>query len=812
MKKWLPVCIVLCCVFLGSTEVYGEQESTLKEDVSSTERIQVENKKQITKEFIGRGNVEKDRERQRRSLRYSSLETSGLYANQGDSLSVEVSGQDSLELVIGTPERDEQKKYSLNQGTNLIEVENKGSIYITNPNEDGSTVVTISGATGSMPYFDLNTTDVKEFQKQMSTEVNAADVQLVSNKAIVTVSYGQAKKNIKNPKGLMEYYDKFLMAQDRVSGITNSGKAENLVDRHFQHFVEVSRMYMFATHEYMGFNGDIAVSKLMKADHNNNDNWGIWHESGHQRQQTPWKWESVTESTVNIYSLAAQKETTGSLSNMNRFYPQMRTYLKSENNDFEAQNNDIKMMLFGQLGNTFGDDFYPTLHQYYRENKLSYVTDTERIQNFMLNASKITGYNLIPYFEKWGFAIEDLTRKQTSQLLVLPEKIWLNDNRINKKLPIKLINKTTLSDENIKVDLTEVENNIFQGQKIVISKNNEYVSELTNKVPYYSYLNDNIWKTNISLAPTDSIRIEVRTSAGTYQLYKGSMIVDQLRNKMLDYLNSEDKLSEILTQATLDGIRSEIGKIADKDDKKTLSDLLETLEAEYLESLVKGLTLDENGDLVVEFSNSKFMEYNKVVVLGTGKYIAEVANGISYYSDLVDNTLKVYEQENQSEFSVQFRLPHKIYTVSEVDKEGLILKNDIENLFTANNQLKEDVTQEKLDNLRTRISLLSKKLKGELTTRINYAQQLFFELMISELDFNDSEVTISFSNELYKNYKVVVLGDKKYVAELTNGQPYYGKIDGLLFTTTGKANPGSLYEVEVRHSSGNYKIKEKIFN
>lgn len=808
MKKSVWASILLFCCFSGNTQVYGETQLPSLEKDEKVLGEQQEKQQEVTKEFMGRGNVESERNRQRRSLRYSSLEPIGLYAENGNVLTIDVSKQDSLELVIGTPERNEQKKYPLKQGTNVVTVENEGAIYITNPNDSESATVTVKGATGKMPYFDLNITSIEDFEKQMATDVSAKDVQLVSNKAIITVSYNQAKKNIKNPKELMEYYDTFLIAQDRVSGIKDNGRQEHLVDRHFQHFIEVSRLYMFATQEYMGFNGDGALSRLLNMD----NGWGIWHESGHQRQQSPWKWGSVTESTVNIYSMAAQKEITGQVTAMDKYYPQMYTYLKSENKDFEKQNNDLKMVMFGQLSNTFGENFYPILHQYYRENEFTYRTDNERIQNFIINVSNITGYNMVPYFEQWGFNIAYHTLDQTHHLLNLPDQIWLNDNKTTKKLPMRLINTVFLSEKGVDVDLTTFDNDIFQGQKIVLTKNGKYVSELTNKRPYYSSLSGNEWKTSMAVAQTDTIQIEVRNSDGTFQLYNSSIFADQLQKKILEYLNSDDPLSEILTQSILDDMRSDIDKITDSSHKKIILELLEKLEKRYLTSLVKDIRLDEEDNLFVEFTNTKFKEYNKIVILGTEKYIAEIANGKPYYSSLLDNVLKVSKQKNQENFSIQFRLPHKTHTVFGISKEELLLKREIQNLFLANGQLKDDVTQEKLDSLRTKISAVSEDLKEQLRSRINDAQQLFFEGMISGLDFRDSKVVVSFSNDLYKNYKVVLLENKKYMAEVTNGKPYYGQIYGLSFTASKKAANGSLYEIEIRHSSGNYKVKENTLS
>lgn len=65
---------------------------------------------QEMKTYIGRGDVFKEKERQRRTLRYSSLEPSGLYAQKGDVLTVAQGMQDSLSITIGSPERETQKR------------------------------------------------------------------------------------------------------------------------------------------------------------------------------------------------------------------------------------------------------------------------------------------------------------------------------------------------------------------------------------------------------------------------------------------------------------------------------------------------------------------------------------------------------------------------------------------------------------------------------------------------------------------------------------------------------------------------------
>ncbi len=468
---------------------------------------------QEMKTYIGRGDVFKEKDRQRRTLRYSSLEPSGLYAQKGDVLTVAQGMQDSLSITIGSPERENQKQYPLTKGITTITVENEGPIYVTNPNDSGEATITISGATGSMPYFDLNQTSVADFEKQMAEMTNAKDVQLVSNKALITVSYAMAKKYLGDPKELMTYYDRFLTAQDRVSGITTDGNLVNFVDRHLQHFLESPKLYMYTENEFMGFHNDRALQRLLKT----NEGWGIWHESGHQRQQTPWKWGAVVESSVNIYALAAQKELTGKITSLDQYYPEMHTYLKSDNKQFNAQNNNLKMVMFGQLGNTFGDNFYPVLHQYYRENKLAFGPDNERMQNFVLNVSRITGYNMQPYFEQWGFDISAAVKAEISQLAPLPEAIWLNDKETNKQLPMRLIDTVSLNDHGIQVNLTDYQTDVFKDEQLILKKNGQVISKLVNKEPIESMLTNNVWETIEMLKPTDVITIEQQNKNGTFK-------------------------------------------------------------------------------------------------------------------------------------------------------------------------------------------------------------------------------------------------------------------------------------------------------
>ena len=86
----------------------------------------------------------------------------------------------------------------------------------------------------------------------------------------------------------------------------------------------------------------------------------------------------------------------------------------------------MKLAMFWQLRLAFGDDFYPQLHQYYREHELDLPDDDAKVQAFIRVASQVSGWDLSPFFEAWGLPIEVETRLEIQKLEKLNQQIWLN--------------------------------------------------------------------------------------------------------------------------------------------------------------------------------------------------------------------------------------------------------------------------------------------------------------------------------------------------------------------------------------------------
>ncbi|WP_219811169.1 M60 family metallopeptidase, partial [Bacillus thuringiensis] len=61
----------------------------------------------------------------------------------------------------------------------------------------------------------------------------------------------------------------------------------------------------------------------------------------------------------------------------------------------------VKLVMLWQLQLAYGEDFYPKLHQLYRDMPSSELpqNDENKKQLFMISASKVAKQNLIPFFE-----------------------------------------------------------------------------------------------------------------------------------------------------------------------------------------------------------------------------------------------------------------------------------------------------------------------------------------------------------------------------------------------------------------------------
>ncbi|PFI78320.1 MULTISPECIES: M60 family metallopeptidase [Bacillus cereus group] len=460
-KKQALAVIAACSVMTTSgLEVFAEnttQSSLSKPEIST--KIQQNNQTNIIENRVfnvkGKGSMETLKQKERKGVRWSPYEPTGLYAKPNEEITIHVKGNQNIEAYIGTysyvgdsGESESVEFFTLKPGTNTIKYPDGGMIYFLNEEENGTVQATIEKGGSPVPYFELGKHTKQDLIDMLNKYPDAYAVELQGERVLITATPTRVKEYLlssnTDPTQLLKKMDEATRIQDKISGLS-----EEQVDKHYIHYVEDNRPggYMYATQYRTAYVGD-AIQYVLDLNKFTNDGWGPWHEAGHMRQQQPLNFHNMGEVQVNLYSLAVQKAfghpTRLETSNV---YPEAFKYLEQDakNKDYDKIDDlFVKLVMLWQLNLAYGDEFYPTLHQQYRDmpDKELPTIDEDRKQVFMIEASKAAKQNLLPFFDQWGLKPNQNTIQKITQLgyPILVDPIWKSTD----SKPVKPNNKGIL--------------------------------------------------------------------------------------------------------------------------------------------------------------------------------------------------------------------------------------------------------------------------------------------------------------------------------------------------------------------------------
>lgn len=367
----------------------------------------------------------------------STNQSTGIYKRGNDVIEIYVDeSTDQTQLptyTVTTPALTSFSEGSANgtqlvKGRNVISGSQVGLIHIRN--ESGQTAqgklsIEIKGGI-KIPRFILGKTTQQEWTKMIADNPTAVGYELVSDRVLVTGS-NRTLQDAKDPETILNAHEKVITFHNQTSGLDGSSAVHRKPVGLFQHLRETiqSGYYMYAFYQHTAYN---STSDAMRAVLNPTTigQWGIWHELGHTYQLSRMNWKDLTEVTVNIYSLRAEKGLSerSRLERDNR-YPTIFNYLNGTGQkQFDDQDIWTKLGMFWQLELAFGEDFYPNLHKMYRNEQRALPTEQDKRQYFVVAASKISGQNLQPFFEKWGIQVTAESRLEMEKLPSLTKKIW----------------------------------------------------------------------------------------------------------------------------------------------------------------------------------------------------------------------------------------------------------------------------------------------------------------------------------------------------------------------------------------------------
>ncbi|PEM22993.1 M60 family metallopeptidase [Bacillus wiedmannii] len=435
----------------SSSDVFAEetqQQKSLSTSLQSEKSIKSENR---TFTVPGKGDVEVLKQQERKSMAFSPYEPTGLYAKPNEQITINVEGNQDIQVYIGTYSYDASwredskiKSFTLKPGINTIQSPNGGMIYFYNKQQGGTIRTTITTGGTTTPFFELGKHTKQDLINMLDQYPNAHAVELKGERVLITASPARVKKYLlgsnTDPVQLLKKMDEATRIQDKVAGLS-----EEQVDKHYVHYVEENHSpdyYMYATSYRTAYVGD-AIQYVLDINKFVTDGWGPWHEAGHLRQQSPWKFYNMTEVQNNIYSLSVEKAF-NQPSNLEKsgIYPKAFQYLEQVNKNYdEISDVFVKLVMLWQLQLAYGEDFYPKLHQLYRDMPSSELpqTDENKKQLFMISASKVAKQNLIPFFEQWGLRPNNNTIQKVAVLgyPILTAEIWkgTDSNPIKPDMP-----------------------------------------------------------------------------------------------------------------------------------------------------------------------------------------------------------------------------------------------------------------------------------------------------------------------------------------------------------------------------------------
>ncbi|WP_306008224.1 M60 family metallopeptidase [Bacillus sp. MMSF_3353] len=435
----------------SSSDVFAEetqQQKNLSTSLQSEKSVKSENR---TFTVPGKGDVEVLKQQERKSMAFSPYEPTGLYAKPNEQITINVEGNQDIQAYIGTYSYDASwredskiKSFTLKPGVNTIQSPNGGLIYFYNKQQGGSIRTTITTGGTTTPFFELGEHTKQDLINMLDQYPNAHAVELKGERVLITASPARVKKYLlgsnTDPVELLKKMDEATRIQDKVAGLS-----EEQVDKHYVHYVEENHSpdyYMYATSYRTAYVGD-AIQYVLDINKFVKDGWGPWHEAGHLRQQSPWKFYNMTEVQNNIYSLSVEKAF-NQPSNLEKsgIYPKAFQYLEQTNKNYDDISDVfVKLVMLWQLQLAYGEDFYPKLHQLYRDMPSNEIpqTDETKKQLFMISASKAAKQNLIPFFEKWGLRPNNDTIQKVAALgyPILTAEIWkgTDSNPIKPDMP-----------------------------------------------------------------------------------------------------------------------------------------------------------------------------------------------------------------------------------------------------------------------------------------------------------------------------------------------------------------------------------------
>lgn len=375
-----------------------------------------------------------------RTMQLSDQQPSGRYLRAGESLTVSVRGvlsTQQLWITVGFSPmygiEQYQQEVRINNGVNTFVAEQDGPFFFRLTSSDelintkSNVKIEVYGGR-PLPLFVEGTSDVSEWQNQLLIYQDAPFVQLISHRAILTLPMNvHNNAPIENPESTLATINYILDLQNNLAGFDGLTLRDNVTPLRNHFLVDFraseadrEQFYMYATDGFIGMQSyntqDLTDPRLLSTE------WGVWHEVGHTHQQKSWTWDSLTEISVNLFSLYVQekmgKPSRLSLPDENGISPreQAEEYIARQNKNYLHDKEDeyfVKLVMFEKIKDRYGWTVFTQLFKRMRSEPLpADVNESEKVDAFIISLCELTGDDLRPFFASWGLYPSEKANRQ----------------------------------------------------------------------------------------------------------------------------------------------------------------------------------------------------------------------------------------------------------------------------------------------------------------------------------------------------------------------------------------------------------------
>lgn len=294
-----------------------------------------------------------------------------------------------------------------------------GLIYIVVPDKAKQSEpfqVMIAGGIES-PLFILGQTT--EAQWRQMIHLPSPWAELACKGVILSVPTAVARE-IRDPKDLMEYWQRVIDAEDDLSNVADQRRRpERIVPD-----VQISAGYMHSGYPIMIH---LPQAKEMTTYNSKQaPGWGFYHELGHNHQKSEWTFDGTGEVTCNLFSLyifeavLGKDKTTGHGAVAPEKQEEHWKKHQKAGVPFSTWKSDpfLALTSYAQLIDAFGFDTLKKVIRSYQGTDLGPLprSDDEKRDQWMIRYSKISGKNLGPFFDAWGIPVSSEAKTEIESL------------------------------------------------------------------------------------------------------------------------------------------------------------------------------------------------------------------------------------------------------------------------------------------------------------------------------------------------------------------------------------------------------------